>query len=63
MKTAKWKWSINQLVYKILKSVLLGDSGGLRITNKAKLHYLIEKLLTGRINRTNSEGISVVAHW
>lgn len=56
MKTAQWKWSINQLVYKILKSALLDDSRGLRITNKAKLHSLIEKMLSRRINKTDSEG-------
>lgn len=57
MKTAWWKWSINQLVYEIPKSVLLDDSRGLRITNKVKLHSLIEKLLTRKINKRDSEGI------
>lgn len=44
-------------VYEILKSVLLNDSSGLRITSKVKLHSLIEKLVVRRINRTDSKGI------
>lgn len=57
MKIIQWNWIINQLVYKILKSVISGYSKSLRITNKAKMNSLTERLLTRRINKTKSEGI------
>lgn len=57
MKIIQWNWIINQLVYKILKSVILDYSKNLRITNKAEMNSLKERLLTRRINKTKSEGI------